>query len=152
MDSMYMQFPFSPDEIILGEWTAGRIMHRVSAQGGKIFLTNSHLIFTPIKINLPFAIGKTIGEALGLNNTVFDVIGKIRDIMEKIVSVPLDQVERIEAVGQPSLLTPPTVVVTLRDLSHYQFGFLAGIWSPNFDPKNARVRDDFFQQLQAILR
>ncbi len=119
MTNFDKQVPLSSDEIVLGTWRGGKMMGGISIWGGQIILTPSQVIFAPLLL-APFE-----------------------------QHIPLANIEKVEPSGKLSLFSPPQVVITLKDQSHYTFGFVANIWSPNIRPRNAQVRDDFLQQLQA---
>jgi hypothetical protein len=148
----YVAAPIPSDETLLGTWTGSGI-RGIGVTGMKVVLTNKSLILAPLdlsgaiklfelfskfvkEIAVPLDIGKDILEQTGL---------------QKVISIPLGDIRSATVGNGAQLFRPPTVLITMVDGSQYLIGILRSITSPNIDPRNTPVRDEFLKALQAAI-
>src|SRR5205823_2726058 len=86
------------------------------------------VIFNPLNLD---SLARTVHHF----GFAFKAMAKLSRLTEPIVSIPLDQIKRVEPIGQLSLLSASKVIITLRDGSHYEFFFVVSHWSLKIRPQ-----------------
>jgi hypothetical protein len=148
-----------PIELAAGETERTRVVASrnpggLGSAGGDLVLTSQRLIFTPLNVK---DIGKLLAYGLskaGASELVAGIPEKlVKAVGEATVIGPgtLSSISSVDAGSGPSLLKPPTIIVTTADGSRTEIGILAARMAMNRSNENTIARNGFLAQLRQAL-
>lgn len=135
---------------VLGVYAAAERRGGISLSGGRLVLTNQALIFCPMDlaqakkaVDLVITAGQIPGG---------DLISKFASLgRDSVLAVPLANIATVEQTSTARVASPPSICVTTKVGSKYDFGVLAGPGYPNLAPKNNEAVADLLAKLRPLL-
>ncbi len=139
------------EEAELARATASHRPGSLRSVGGDLVLTTRRLVFTPLDTRdlvevLTWSLGKS-----GTPSAATGVLNKMGDLVEKYNFGLLTSLTAAEAGSGPTLLKPPTIIVTSPSGS-VEVGISSGRLSPNISSSNILARDRMLAAIQAQLQ
>jgi hypothetical protein len=149
----YIDVPIPEDEKQVGVWTGSALISGVPAIGLQIILTNKHLVLAPLNLNPSLKLFEFFSNYIKIIETPLKVVKETIELTgaQKIINIPLGEIQSVKASGEPGLLRPPGIVITLRDGREGYLGVLHSMTSPNFLPANARARNTLLEALHTAV-
>ena len=135
---------------ILGVYAAGERSGAVTIRGGRLVLTHKALVYCPMDlqqatevVDLVFKAGQIPGG---------DLVSKFASLgRDDVLAIPLANIASVEQTSRPRLLSPPSIRVTTKVGSNYDFSVLAGQGYPSAHSDNNAAIADLLTKLQPLL-
>lgn len=145
----YIDVSIPEDEKQVGVWT-GSVVPVIGVQ---IILTNKHLVIAPLNLNSSLKLFEIFSNYIKIIETPLKVVKETIELTgaQKIINIPIGEIQSVKAKGKPSLLSPPGIVITLQDGREGYLGVLHSITSPNFLPANAKARNTLLEALHTSI-
>ena len=133
---------------VIASWQASILRGSFASFGGRLVLTDKALIFSPLDLEGTLQVINLVLKAVELPGE--QVISELASSAKKApISIALNNIASLELTGGSRLLTPPSVRLTTKVGSVYDFGVLAGIGFPNLSTKNEAAAADLLHQVHA---
>jgi hypothetical protein len=135
---------------ILGVYAAGERSGAITIKGGRLVLTSQAVIYCPMDltetkkvVDLVFTAGQIPGG---------DLVSKFASLgRDDVLAIPLANIASVEQTSEPHLLSPPSIRITTKIGSNYDFSVLAGQGYPSAHPENKAAIADLLTKLQPLL-
>ena len=150
----YKEISISPEEIKVGSWAGAALIGGASAIGIQTILTDRQLFLAPLDLSKTVKLFEVLSKYIGEIKTPIDIFKDILEVSgtQKVVSIPLDEIQSVESLGNASLLLPPAIRLLLKDGNVLTFGVLKSKLTPNLNPENNAYRDELLTRLRLEFR
>ena len=141
----FVDIPLEPGEHVVLDKVGCVIRHGIVWKGGQLRLTNRRLLLRPWNTADTAALLTAGLKASGAPGPAVALVGWLQG-QNSPEANQLDAIASVAAGGGPSLMKPPTIVITLSDGRTIELGVMAGI-TVNLSPKNTPHRDELLAAL-----
>jgi len=135
---------------VVGVWAAGERSGAISISGGRLVLTRHALIFCPMDLTQARQVVDLVVGAGGIPGG--DLLSKLAAFgRDSVLAIPLANIASVEQTTAAKLFHPPTVRLTTKVGSTYEFGVLAGPGYPNLSRENNQAVSDLLTKLRPLI-
>lgn len=153
LDSFSPRYEPSPVSLegTVGVWAAANTRGGLALAGGRVVLTQEHLVFTPWDMDTT---REWLFKALGKAGAP-SYVGKLDELIAaskllEPVALAVSEISRVEVLNRSSWLKPPTARITLVDGRRFDLGILATSTTFNKSKANDQALDRFLASLAQV--